>query len=124
MGASPTKDGWRLHDSTRTNAEALTDLYRTIREAAGNQVRLIGCNTVSHLATGFHEVQRTGDDTSGRSWNRNRRMGVNTLAFRAPQQGAFYAVDPDIVAITNAVSWDLVAQWLRLVSESVVPPPN
>jgi alpha-galactosidase len=63
-------------------------------------------------------VQRTGDDTSGRSWNRNRRMGVNTLAFRGPQHGAFYTVDPDIVAITNAVPWDLVAQWLRLVSES------
>ena len=117
MGPSPTKDGWTLHDDTRTNAEVLTDLYRTIREAAGD-ARLIGCNTVSHLATGFHEVQRTGDDTSGRSWNRNRRMGVNTLAFRATQHHAFYAVDPDIVAITNAVPWGLVEQWLRLVSES------
>ncbi len=117
MGPSPTKDGWRLHDSSRTNAEVLTDLYRTIREVAGS-VRLIGCNTVSHLAAGTHEIQRTGDDTSGRSWNRNRRMGVNTLAFRAAQHGAFYNVDPDIVAITRAVPWSLVEQWLRLVSES------
>ncbi|AIE84324.1 twin-arginine translocation signal domain-containing protein [Fimbriimonas ginsengisoli] len=117
MGASPTRDGWHLHDRSKTNAEAFTDLYRTIREAAGD-ARLIGCNTVSHLATGFHEVQRTGDDTSGRSWNRNRRMGVNTLAFRAAQHRAFYEVDPDIVAITKAVPWRLVEQWLRLVSES------
>jgi alpha-galactosidase len=117
MGASPTKDGWRLRDSSKTNAEVLTDLYRTIRQAAGD-ARLIGCNTVSHLATGFHEIQRTGDDTSGRSWNRNRRMGVNTLAFRAAQHRAFYEVDPDIVAITKAVPWNLVEQWLRLVSES------
>jgi len=117
MGPSPTPDGWRLRDASRTNAEVLTDLYRTVREAAG-EARLIGCNTVSHLATGFHEVQRTGDDTSGRSWNRNRRMGVNTLAFRAPQHRAFYEVDPDIVAITQAVPWHLVEQWLRLVSES------
>ena len=117
MGASPTHDGWRLNDASKTNAEVLTDLYRTIREAAG-AVRLIGCNTVSHLATGFHEIQRTGDDTSGRSWNRNRRMGVNTLAFRAAQHGAFYEVDPDIVAITKAVPWSLVEQWLRLVSTS------
>jgi alpha-galactosidase len=117
MGSSPTKDGWRLQDSSKTNAEVLTDLYRTIREAAGSAY-LIGCNTVSHLAAGFHEIQRTGDDTSGRSWNRNRRMGVNTLAFRAPQHRAFYELDPDIVAITKAVPWDLVEQWLRLVSES------
>jgi alpha-galactosidase len=117
MGPSPTKDGWRLYDSSRTNAEVLTGLYRTIRQAAGD-ARLIGCNTVGHLAAGFHELQRTGDDTSGRSWNRNRRMGVNTLAFRAPHHDTFYSVDPDIVAITGAVPWELVEQWLRLVSES------
>ena len=117
MGASPTRDGWHLHDGSKTNAEVLTDLYQTIRHAAGD-VRLIGCNTVSHLATGYHEIQRIGDDTSGRSWNRNRRMGVNTLAFRAAQHGAFYVADPDIVSITKAVPWNLVEQWLRLVSES------
>ncbi len=119
MGSSVTSDGWKLHDGSRTNAEVLTHLYKTIREAAGD-ARLIGCNTVSHLATGYHEIQRTGDDTSGRSWNRNRRMGVNTLAFRAAQHGSFYLVDPDIVSITKAVPWSLVEQWLRLVSESGV----
>jgi alpha-galactosidase len=117
MGPNPTGDGWTFHDPTKTTAEVFTDLFRTIRSAAG-EARLIGCNTMSHLAAGFHEVQRTGDDTSGRNWDRNRRMGVNTLAFRAPQHGAFYACDPDIVSITKAVSWDLVEQWLRLVSES------
>lgn len=117
MGPSPTKDGWVMHDSAKTNAEVLSDLYGTIREAAGDAL-LIGCNTVSHLAPGFHEIQRIGDDTSGRSWNRNRRMGVNTLGFRAPQHRALYDVDPDIVAITEAVPWGLVAQWLQLVSES------
>jgi alpha-galactosidase len=117
MGPSPTADGWKLHDRSRTNAEVITDLYRTIREAAG-ETRLIGCNTISHLATGFHEIQRTGDDTSGRSWNRNRRMGVNTLGFRAPQHHTFYEVDPDIVSITKLVPWHLVEQWLRLVSQS------
>ena len=117
MGPSPTKDGWRPHDASRTNAEILSDLYRTIREAAG-EARLIGCNTVGHLAAGTHELQRIGDDTSGRSWNRNRRMGVNTLAFRAPQHRAFFEVDPDIVAITKAVPWPLVDEWLRLVSGS------
>ncbi len=117
MGASPTQDGWRLQDSLKTNAEVLTDLYRTIRKAAGG-MKLIGCNTVGHLAAGYHEIQRTGDDTSGRSWNRNRRMGVNTLAFRAAQNGSFFQVDPDIVAITKNVPWFLVEQWLRLVSSS------
>jgi len=117
MGPSPTNDGWRFHDASKTNAEIITDLYRTIRAAAG-EASLIGCNTVGHLSAGTHELQRTGDDTSGRSWNRNRRMGVNTLAFRAPQQGAFFEVDPDIVSITKAVPWVLVEQGLHLVSQS------
>jgi alpha-galactosidase len=117
MGASPTRDGWSLADPTKTNAEVIKGLYHTIRVAAGDAL-LIGCNTVSHLSPGYHEIQRIGDDTSGRSWNRNRRMGVNTLAFRAVQDRRFYVADPDIVAITKNVPWNLVEQWLRLVSES------
>lgn len=117
MGAFITNEGWRLHDSSRTNAEVLSDLYRLIRESAG-EAKLIGCNTVGHLAAGTHELQRTGDDTSGRSWNRNRRMGVNTLGFRAAHHRTLYDVDPDIVSITKQVPWHLVEQWLRLVTES------
>jgi alpha-galactosidase len=117
MGATPARPGWSLHDSAKTNAEVAAQLYGTIRAAAGDAY-LIGCNTLSHLAAGTHEVQRAGDDTSGTSWDRTRRMGVNTLAFRAAQHGAFYTVDPDIVAITKAIPWSLSSQWLRLVAES------
>lgn len=117
MGGSITDDGWRLHDSSRTNAEVLSDLYATIRAAAGEAL-LIGCNTMGHLAAGTHELQRSGDDTSGTSWNRNRRMGVNTLAFRAPQHRTFFEIDPDIVSITRNIPWPLVEQWLRLVTGS------
>lgn len=117
MGAQVTRNGWSLQDPTVTNAEALSNLYRVIRDAAGDAL-LIGCNTVSHLATEYHEIQRTGDDTSGVSWDRTRRMGVNTLAFRAPQHRTFYEVDPDIVAITKSIPWELNEQWLQLVAES------
>jgi alpha-galactosidase len=117
MGPSPTADGWSFADSTRTNAEVIKNLYRVIREAAGNTL-LIGCNTVTHLSAGYHDIQRIGDDTSGKSWNRNRRMGVNTLGFRAAQNRSFYLVDPDIVAITRNIPWYLVEQWLQLVSQS------
>ncbi len=116
MGPNPTNDGWRFHDDSRTTAEVLLALYKTIRDAS--PMKLIGCNTVGHLTAGTHEVQRTGDDTSGRSWNRTRRMGVNTLAFRAAQHGAFFAADPDIVALTHNVPWSLNEQWLRLVAGS------
>ena len=79
-----------------------------------------GCNTVGHLGAGYFESQRTGDDTSGRQWERTRRMGVNTVAFRLPQNNTFFAVDPDCVGITPAIPWNLNRQWLDLLARTGV----
>ena len=118
MGASPTVPGWHLHDRSRTNAEVILDLYRDLRATAGESTCVIGCNTVGHLAAGLFEVSRTGDDVSGRNWERTRRMGVNTLAFRLPQNRRFFIVDADCVPITKAVDWRSTAQWLDVVARS------
>jgi alpha-galactosidase len=45
-------------------------------------------------------------------------MGVNTLAFRAAQHGAFYVADADCVGVTNALPWTLNRQWLDLLARS------
>ncbi|HEY1213364.1 MAG TPA: hypothetical protein VGE93_06995, partial [Bryobacteraceae bacterium] len=117
MGAQPTLPGWSLHDRTRTNAEVIHDLYESLRSVARQQT-IIGCNTVGHLAAGLFEAQRTGDDTSGKIWERTRRMGVNTLAYRLPQHNTFFAVDPDCVGITKDIPWELNRQWLDLLARS------
>ena len=116
-----TKGDWQFHDTTKTNAEVVLQLYHDIRDAAGDDIYLIGCNTISHLGAGLFEVQRIGDDTSGRTWFPNVHNGVNCLAFRAPQHNAFYAIDADCVAITEKVEWRLVERWMKLVSESGTP---
>ena len=82
---------------------------------------VIGCNTIGHLGAGLFELQRTGDDTSGRNWERTRKMGINTLAFRMPQHEAFFAVDADCVGLTGKVPWELNKQWLELLGESGTP---
>jgi alpha-galactosidase len=117
MGRKLTEPGWALADPTVTNAEVLLNLYRTIREAAGDAL-VLGCNTVGHLAAGLVQVQRTGDDTSGRFWERTRRMGVNTLAFRLAQHRTFFAVDADCVPCTPATSWERNRRFLDLVARS------
>ena len=71
-----------------------------------------------HLGAGFFEIQRTGDDTSGRVWERTRRMGVNTLAFRLPQHRTFFASDADCAAHTEQTPWELDRQYLDLVARS------
>jgi alpha-galactosidase len=117
MGAELTADGWHFADRSRTTAEVTLALYRAIREEAGEAL-VLGCNTFGHLAAGLVELQRNGDDTSGRDFHRTRRMGVNTLAFRAPQHRTFFDADPDCAAITPELPWDLAARWLDLVARS------
>ena len=117
MNAELTDAGWHFADRSRTTAEITLALYRTIREACGDAL-IIGCNTFGHLGAGLFELQRTGDDTSGREFNRTRRMGVNTLAFRAPQHRAFFDLDADCAPITPDLPWDLASRWLDLVARS------
>jgi alpha-galactosidase len=120
MGARPTADGWRLRDDSRTTAEIIGDLYRAIRRGAGGAL-VLGCNTVGHLSAGLFELSRTGDDTSGKHWERTRKMGINTLAMRMPQHGTFCAVDADCVGLTGQVPWELNGQWLDVLSRSGTP---
>lgn len=107
--------GWAFADRSHTSAEILVRLYRTIAEAAGDAV-VIGCNTVGHLAAGLVQVQRTGDDTSGRQWERTRRMGVNTLAFRLAQHRRFFVLDADCVPCTPDTDWAANRRFLDLVA--------
>jgi alpha-galactosidase len=118
MGAAMTTVGWHFNDRNRTNAEIVLSLYRDLREAAGEQTLVIGCNTIGHLAAGLFEANRTGDDVSGRAWERTRRMGVNTLAFRLPQNRTFFMVDADCVPLTKAIEWERTRMWLEAVARS------
>lgn len=118
MGPSPTVDGWSFNDRSKTNAEIVKELYKDIRAGAGEDSIVLGCNTVGHLAAGIFDAQRVGDDVSGHDWERTRRMGVNTLAFRLPQNGIFFAADPDCIPITDDIPWNHTEQWLRAVAGS------
>jgi alpha-galactosidase len=114
---------WTFADNSRTTAEVVLDLYRDIREGAGSRTLILGCNTLGHLSAGIFELQRIGDDTSGNDWSRTRMMGVNCLAFRAPQHGTFFAVDGDCAGQTRAdsVPWAKNSQWLDLLARSGTP---
>jgi alpha-galactosidase len=117
MGAQVAVAGWNFHDRSKTSAEIVRELYANIRRAAGNAM-LIGCNTIGHLGAGLFQIQRTGDDTSGTEWERTRRMGVNTLAYRLPQHRTFFVMDADCVPITTATPWEKNRQWLDLIARS------
>ena len=120
-GVSPvTRDDLHWQDRTRTTAETVRDLYRTFRAAAGEDVMLIGCNALDHLAAGLFEVQRTGDDTSGCDWSLTALCGPNALGMRAHHHGTFYAQDGDCAGLSYAGAIDGARnrQWIDLLSRS------
>ena len=121
MGSRITDDGWHFYDRTKTTAQVIKKLYETIRAAAGDDVMIIGCNSISHLSAGLFELNRTGGDTSGFDWNRTKVMGVNALAYRMHQHGKFYAADADCVGITDKIDWKKNAKWLDVLSKSGTP---
>ncbi len=120
-GSITNIDDLYFYDRTKTSAEIVLDFYKLIREAAGDMI-IIGCNTVSHLCAGLVEVNRIGDDTSGKSWSRTRAIGVNTLAFRLCQNNSFYVVDADCVGVIEGkIPWKLNKQWLHLLANTGSP---
>jgi alpha-galactosidase len=123
MGGEATKDGWAFADRSKTTAEVIRNLYEDIRDGAGKDTMILGCNTIGHLSAGLFEMQRIGDDTSGNDWGRTLKMGVNCLAFRLPQNGTFFAVDSDCAGqvSSNSVPWVKNSQWLYLLAHSGSP---
>ena len=112
---------WNFQDRHFTNAEIILDLYETIYKAS-NGVLLIGCNAIPHLVAGFVQINRIGDDTSGNKWDRTKRYGVNTLAFRLMQDKIFYEADADCVGIMGEeIPWKQNREWLKLLSYSNTP---
>jgi len=120
MSDRMTEPGWHFNDTSKTNAEIILYLYKSIRDAAGD-IYLIGCNTISHLSAGLFELNRIGDDTSGKEWSRTKKMGVNTMGFRMVQHKTFYEADGDCVGLTTAIPWEKNKQWMQLLAQSSAP---
>lgn len=110
-----------LFDKTKTTAQIIKNFYKTIRDNAPADMVLLSCNAIGHLVTGYANIQRTGDDTSGRDWDRTREMGVNTLAFRMMQHMTFFEADADCVGITAEVPLEMNKRWLDVLSKSSTP---
>ena len=100
-----------FYDRTKTTAQIIKNLYKTIQDNANDSL-VIGCNTMSHLAAGIHQIQRVGSDTNGHNFEFTRRYGVHSM-MRFPLNNAFYSVDCDCAACTDEVSIDLNLDFLK-----------
>lgn len=119
-GTVDERNDWHFYAKSKTSAEICKDFYQTIKNACGEDCLVEGCNVFSHLAVGYVEINRVGDDTSGVNWDRTRAFGVNALAFRLCQNGIFYACDADCVGFGGIPS-EKNLLWADLLSHSGTP---
>ncbi len=68
-----------FYDKSKTNAQILREFYQLIQSSADKGTVINGCNVSGHLSTGIHQIQRTGEDTSGRSFQLTRLNGIHNL---------------------------------------------
>ncbi len=115
------KDGWCFYNRNKTTAEVILDFYRVIYNASKGRAIILGCNVIGHLAAGLVHLNRTGDDTSGKEWERVRKYGVNALAFRMLHHEAFFLADADCVGIMGEIDWNMNREWLSAVACSGTP---
>lgn len=120
MNDKITYDKWSFYDKTKTSAEIVKNFYKVIKDNSNGAI-IIGCNAIGHLCATYHQLNRTGDDTSGFEWSRTAKMGVNTLAFRNCQNGYFFMSDADCVGITGAIPWEQNREWLNALAKSGSP---
>ena len=117
------RDDRRWKDTKHTTAETIVNLYRAMREAAGDEMVILGCNAVNHLCAGLFEASRVGPDTSGKDWETTKRNGVGAVAFKGIENGTFFAADPDCAGLASAgaIPWEKNRQWIDLLSRSGMP---
>ena len=117
------RDDRRWQDTKHTTAETIVKLYSTIRDAAGDDMVILGCNTVNHLCAGLFEASRVGPDTSGKDWEQTKRNGVGSVAFKGIENGTLFAADPDCAGLVSegAIPWEKNRQWIDLLSRSGMP---
>ena len=122
MDRFPASDGWHFHDRTKTTAEIIKELYRTIYETAKGRAMILGCATVSFLGVGMMHAARTGDDTSGVDFKYTYRNGYNALGFKLMQNRTFFAADADCCGILpDTIPWETNGQWAEMLARSGSP---
>lgn len=95
---------YRPYDARVTTAAAYRKALEVMRNAAGDDLYILGCNTYGPLGWGIHNAQRTGDDVTAKSWQRTLATGIQAIASQWFLNGAVYACDPDCLMVHEPLS--------------------
>ena len=112
-----------LHDPRKTHVEAYRDGLRLVREAAGDDVFLLGCNVAQNMRTlggsfGLLDAMRIGPD-NGRRWSQMCRgpFSGSNLYFL---HGRVWYNDPDPIYVRGSVPMEharALTSWVALTGQ-------
>ncbi|MCP5115202.1 MAG: alpha-galactosidase [bacterium] len=112
-----------LHDPAKTHIEAYRDGLQIVRDAAGQDVFLLGCNVAQNMRTlgasfGLVDAMRIGPD-NGRRWDQIRRgpFSGSSLYFL---HGRVWYNDPDPIYVRDDVPLEharALASWVTLTGQ-------
>jgi len=112
-----------LHDTHKTHVQAYRDGLKLVREAAGPDVFLLGCNVAQNMGTlggsfGLLDAMRIGPD-NGRNWSQICRgpFSGSNLYFL---HGRIWYNDPDPIYVRDSVPLEharVLTSWVTLTGQ-------
>jgi len=106
------------YDDTMTNLQAYRLGLEAIREGAGQDTFLLGCNCLVGPAIGIVNGNRVGDDVNEANWDRTYTMGVKSVNPLYFFNGNIWSNDPDCLMVQETMSLNEAISWVSLVGLS------
>lgn len=101
---------------TITNITAYRLALEALREGAGEECFLLGCNCLLAPAFGIVDGMRIGDDVSAADWERTVLMGAKSVAPLQFLHGNVWWNDPDCIMVHEPMSFSEARLWNVFVS--------
>lgn len=106
----------RPRDETRTNAQLMRAGFAALREGAGQDVYIVGCNVPLGCAIGLVDGMRIGDDVDAANDDRTRTMGMGAIDALGWMNGVLWWIDPDVVLLAPASGAAFAREWADRVT--------
>ncbi len=103
-------------DDTRSNIQIYRDALSALREAAGADCFILGCNCLSAPALGMVDGMRIGDDVSANNWERTVVMGARAVAPSLHLHTRAWVNDADCMLFHKPLSIEQIWTWNAFIS--------
>ena len=109
---------WSPRHDEQTNIQSYRRGLEAIREGAGDDCFLLGCNCHIGPALGLLDGIRIGDDVSAMHWERTVTMGMKSIPVMQFLNEHVWWNDPDCILLHGALTEEQQRLWANAVIDS------